>query len=62
MIAVLSTQTKASVALVVALVTRAFSVLADAVAGLLGTSLIGRHQLRVLRANRESQGTPPPAP
>jgi uncharacterized membrane protein YbhN (UPF0104 family) len=60
MLAVLSTQTKASVALVVALVTRALSVVADAVAGALGASLIGRRQLRALRARRSD--APPPVP
>lgn len=59
MVAVLSTQTKASIALVVALVTRALAVGADAVAGGLGASLMGRHQLRTLRASRASDTLPP---
>jgi uncharacterized membrane protein YbhN (UPF0104 family) len=62
MLAVLSTQTKASVALVVALVTRALLVVADAVAGALGAMLIGRRQLRILRANRDPDRAPPPVP
>jgi hypothetical protein len=56
-VAVLSTQTKTSVALVVALVSRALSVVADATAGAVGASLVGRGQLRALRARRSADAT-----
>jgi uncharacterized membrane protein YbhN (UPF0104 family) len=52
MVGVLSTQGTASVALVVALVSRAVSVVADATAGAVGSALVGRRQLRALRARR----------
>ena len=54
MLAVLSTQTSTSVALVVALVSRALSVVADATAGGVGAALVGRRQLRAFRARRSA--------
>jgi uncharacterized membrane protein YbhN (UPF0104 family) len=55
MIGVLSTQANTSVALIIALVARALSVVADASAGAVGSLLVGRRQLRALRA----RGTDP---
>jgi uncharacterized membrane protein YbhN (UPF0104 family) len=52
MIGVLSTQANTSVALIIALVARALSVVADASAGAVGSLLVGRRQLRALRARR----------
>ncbi|HEV8529690.1 MAG TPA: lysylphosphatidylglycerol synthase domain-containing protein [Actinomycetes bacterium] len=57
MLAVLSTQTRTSVALIVALVSRALSVVADATAGAVGAALVGRRRLRALRARRSADAT-----
>jgi glycosyltransferase 2 family protein len=54
MLGVLSTQASTSVALIVALVSRALSVVADATAGAVGAALVGRRQLRALRARRSA--------
>jgi glycosyltransferase 2 family protein len=52
MVAVLHTQATAGIALTVALVSRALSVLADAVTGAAASALVGRRRLRQLRAAR----------
>jgi|GEM_PF-589279 len=60
MVAVLSTQTTAATALTVALVSRALSVVADAMTGAAASALVGRRRLRRLRAVR-GLADPPPA-
>ncbi len=52
MVAVLHTQTTTAIALTVALVARAFSVVADALTGAIASALVGRRRLRQLRAER----------
>jgi hypothetical protein len=52
MVAVLHTRTTTAIALTVALVTRALSVLCDALAGGAAAALVGRSRLRRLRAGR----------
>lgn len=54
MIAVLHTQTTAAVALTVALVSRAISVVGDALTGAAASVLVGRRRLRKIRAARRS--------
>jgi len=61
MIAVLHTQTTAAVALTVALVSRAISVVCDALAGAGASALVGRRRLRKIRAARRSAGAGPTA-
>jgi uncharacterized membrane protein YbhN (UPF0104 family) len=56
MIAVLHTQTTAGIALAVALVSRALSVVADAATGAAASALVGRRRLRQLRAARRYGG------
>jgi len=53
MIAVLHTQTTAAVALTVALLSRAISVVCDALTGAVAAGLVGRRRLRQLRAARK---------
>jgi hypothetical protein len=60
MIAVLQTQATYHVAYTVALVTRAMSVVGDAVTGAAATALVGRRRLRQLRAARRLAGDRPP--
>lgn len=57
LVGVLSTQASTSVALIIALVARALSVVADATAGVVGVALVGRRQLRALRARRSAGPT-----
>ena len=52
MIAVLHTQTTGAIALTVALVSRAISVVADTLTGAAATALVGRRRLRQIRAAR----------
>ena len=52
MVAVLHTQTTTAIALTVALLCRALSVVADAVTGAIASALVGRRRLRELRAER----------
>ena len=52
MVAVLHTQTTTAIALAVALVCRALSVVADALTGAIASALVGRHRIRELRAER----------
>jgi uncharacterized membrane protein YbhN (UPF0104 family) len=52
MVAVLHTQTTTAIALTVALVSRALSVVGDAVTGAAASALVGRRRLRQLRADR----------
>jgi hypothetical protein len=52
MIAVLHTQTTGAIALAVALVSRAISVVADTLTGAAATALVGRRRLRQIRAAR----------
>src|SRR5215469_16860372 len=56
MIAVLHTQTTAGIALAVALVSRAISVVCDALTGAAASALVGRRRLRQLRAERRLKG------
>ena len=58
MIAVLHTQTTTAIALTIALVSRALSVVSDAVTGAAASALVGRRRLSQLRAAR----TPPASP
>jgi glycosyltransferase 2 family protein len=58
MVAILSTRTTASVALTVALVTRALAVLSDSAAGFVAAGLIGRRRLQQLRATRRVGNAP----
>jgi uncharacterized membrane protein YbhN (UPF0104 family) len=54
LVAVLGTQTRTSVALVVAVVARALTVAADAAAGGLAMTLVGRRRLRTIMSSRRS--------
>jgi glycosyltransferase 2 family protein len=60
MVAVLHTQTTTAIALTVALVSRALSVLGDAVTGAAASALVGRRRLRQIRSDRRLAGDPPP--
>jgi uncharacterized membrane protein YbhN (UPF0104 family) len=62
MIAVLHTQATAAIAITVTLVSRAITVLADAVTGGLAAALVGRRRLRQLRAARRTAATDPAEP
>lgn len=63
MVAVLHTRTTTAIALTIALVTRATSVLCDAVAGTVAAGLVGRGRLRRLRAARaDAAGDEPGTP
>ncbi|MBV9205494.1 MAG: flippase-like domain-containing protein [Actinobacteria bacterium] len=55
MVAVLHTQATTAIALTVALVCRALSVVADAVTGAIASALVGRRRLRELRAEQAEQ-------
>jgi uncharacterized membrane protein YbhN (UPF0104 family) len=59
LVAVLSTRTTTSIALTVALVTRALTLVSDAAAGGLAMALVGRGRLRNLRAGREARSAKP---
>ncbi|MCL2393235.1 MAG: flippase-like domain-containing protein [Acidimicrobiaceae bacterium] len=59
MVALLSTQTRSGTALLVALVARALSVVADGLTGAVGIGLLGRTQLRLLREARTAPAPPP---
>ncbi len=59
MVAILGTQTKTSVALAVALITRALTVAADALTGGLALALVGRRRFRQLRAGRAAKAAKP---
>jgi glycosyltransferase 2 family protein len=62
MVAVLHTQTTATIALTVALVSRALSVVGDAVTGAAASALVGRRRLRQIRsARRLAEDSPPPS-
>jgi glycosyltransferase 2 family protein len=62
MVAVLHTQTTTAIALTVALVSRALSVVADAVTGAAASALVGRRRLRQIRsARRLADDRPPPS-
>ena len=60
MVAVLHTQTTTAIALTVALVSRALSVVADAVTGAAASALVGRRRLRQIRAARRRPDHGPP--
>jgi glycosyltransferase 2 family protein len=60
MIAVLHTQTTIKIAVAVALVSRAISVVSDALTGAAASALVGRRRLRELRASRRLPDGPPP--
>jgi len=60
MVAVLHTQTTTAIALTVALVSRALSVVGDAVTGAAASALVGRRRLRQLRSDRGLAGERPP--
>jgi uncharacterized membrane protein YbhN (UPF0104 family) len=62
MVAVLATQTTTSVALVVALVSRALSVMADAVTGAGGIAVVRRKQLAAIRDGSPGVSPTPDAP
>jgi glycosyltransferase 2 family protein len=62
MIAVLHTQTSAGNALAVALVSRAISVVCDALTGAAASALVGRRRLRQLRSARRLSGPVAPRP
>jgi uncharacterized membrane protein YbhN (UPF0104 family) len=62
MVAVLHTQTTTAIALTVALVSRALSVVGDAVTGAAASALVGRRRLRPIRAaRRHADDRPPPS-
>ena len=62
MVAVLHTQTTTAIALTVALVSRALSVVGDAVTGAAASALVGRRRLRQIRsARRLADDRPPPS-
>jgi glycosyltransferase 2 family protein len=62
MAAVLHTQTTAAIALTVALVIRALSVVGDAVTGAAASALVGRRRLRQIRSpRRPADDGPPPS-
>ena len=56
MVAVLHSQTRFATALTVALVSRAISVVSDALTGAAASALVGRRRLRQLRAARRPTG------
>jgi glycosyltransferase 2 family protein len=56
MVAVLHSQTTTAIALTVALVSRALSVVGDALTGAIASALVGRRRLQQLRAEREVSG------
>jgi len=60
MVAVLHTQTHTAIALIVALVSRAISVVSDALTGAAASALVGRRRLRQLRAARRLAAERPP--
>jgi glycosyltransferase 2 family protein len=60
MVAVLHTQTTTAIALTVALVSRALSVVGDAVTGAAASALVGRRRLRQIRSARRLAGDRPP--
>ena len=60
MVAVLHVRTTTSIALVIALVTRATAVLCDAATGGAAAALVGRARLKRLRASSGSPGAPAP--
>jgi glycosyltransferase 2 family protein len=60
MIAVLHTQTTTAIGFTVALVSRALSVVGDAVTGAAASALVGRRRLRQIRAARRLAGDRPP--
>jgi uncharacterized membrane protein YbhN (UPF0104 family) len=62
MIAVLHSQTTAGIALTVALVSRALSVVTDAVTGAAASALVGRRRLREIRAARRMAADRPVRP
>jgi glycosyltransferase 2 family protein len=62
MVAVLHSQTTTAIALTVALVSRAISVVSDALTGAAASALVGRRRLRQLRAARQIPSDPSPAP
>jgi glycosyltransferase 2 family protein len=59
MVAVLHSQTTTAIALTVALVSRALSVVADALTAAIASALVGRRRLQQLRAEREVSGPGP---
>jgi hypothetical protein len=59
-VAVLHTQTTTAIALTVALVSRALSVVGDAVTGAAASALVGRRRLRQIRSARVADDRPPP--
>jgi uncharacterized membrane protein YbhN (UPF0104 family) len=61
-VAVLHTQTTTAIALTVALVSRAISVVSDALTGAAASALVGRRRLRQLRAARRPADDQPPGP
>jgi uncharacterized membrane protein YbhN (UPF0104 family) len=61
MVAVLHTQTTTAIALAVALVSRALSVVGDAVTGAAASALVGRRRIRQIRAARRLTDDRPPA-
>jgi glycosyltransferase 2 family protein len=62
MVAVLHVRTTTSIALVIALVTRATAVLCDAATGGAAAALVGRARLKRLRASASPGGRPPQTP
>jgi glycosyltransferase 2 family protein len=60
MVAVLHTQTTTAIALTVALVSRALSVVGDAVTGAAASALVGRRRLSQIRSGRRLAGDRPP--
>jgi len=56
MVAVLHTQATTAIALTVALLARALSVVADAVTGAIASALVGRRRLRELREEQQAGG------
>jgi len=62
MVAVLHTQTTTAIALTVALVSRAISVVSDALTGAAASALVGRRRLRQLRAARQVAPARPQVP
>ena len=59
MVAVLHTQTTTAIALTVALVSRALSVVGDGVTGAAASALVGRRRLRQIRSARLAEDHPP---
>jgi glycosyltransferase 2 family protein len=62
MVAVLHTQTTTAIALTVALVSRALSVVGDAVTGAAASALVGRRRIRQIRSNRRLADDRPAPP